>query len=164
MGKNACCFLGHRTVELTEKLKYELYSIIEKLILDESVDTFYFGSNSQFNDICYKITSELKKKSYPTIKRVYVRSHFREIDDNYASYLLDKYEDTYYFSEKTNIGKSAYLMRNYEMIDKSNFCILYFDERYEPSTGRSGTKLAYDYALKKNKVIVNIFNKLKETF
>lgn len=40
MCKNSCCFFGHRTINETEELKLKLYDIIEKLIVDENVDTF----------------------------------------------------------------------------------------------------------------------------
>ena len=50
------------------------------------------------------------------------------------------------------------------MIDKSKFCLVYFDESYTPVTNvktKSGTRLAYDYAVKKQKNIINIFNQTK---
>ena len=55
------------------------------------------------------------------------------------------------------------------MIDKADFCIFYYDENYQPplkpATGKrifsfqpkSGTKIAYDYAVQKKKTIINLF-------
>ena len=40
MCENTCCFIGHRTINETEELKSKLIEIIEKLIVDENVDTF----------------------------------------------------------------------------------------------------------------------------
>ena len=51
--ENTCCFFGHRTINETEELKSKLIEIIEKLIVDEKVDTFLFGSRSDFDDLCY---------------------------------------------------------------------------------------------------------------
>ena len=43
MKDKSCCFFGHRTINETEELKLKLVEIIEKLIVDEKVDTFLFG-------------------------------------------------------------------------------------------------------------------------
>ena len=64
MDKNICCFLGHRTINETEELKSKLIEIIEKLIVNEKVDTFLFGSKSQFDSLCLELVSEIKEK-YP---------------------------------------------------------------------------------------------------
>ena len=51
-----------------------------------------------------------------------------------------------------------FIRRNKFMIDKSDFCIFYFDDNYIPKTKtRSGTGIAYEYAIKKGKEIVNVF-------
>ncbi len=160
MCKNTCCFFGHRKIEITNELRKKLYNIIEKLILEESVDTFLFGSKSQFNDLCYQIICELKA-SYPYIKRIYVRAKFPYINDDYRAYLLQKYEETYYPDNMIKAGKSVYVERNCEMINKSRFCIIYFDKNYSlPRQKKSGTKIACDYAMKKQRRIINLFNEI----
>ena len=113
-----CCFFGHRKITETDELKSNLYSEIEKLITNEKVHTFLFGSKSHFDDLCHTIVTELKEK-YPHIKRVYVRAEFPYIDDSYREYLLESYEDTYYPSKMIDAGKAAYVERYYEMIDNS---------------------------------------------
>ena len=40
MKENTCCFLGHRVIHETEELKEQLYVTIERLIVEERVDTF----------------------------------------------------------------------------------------------------------------------------
>lgn len=152
MCKNTCCFLGHRTINETEELKSKLIEIIEKLIIDEKVDTFLFGSKSQFNSLCLELVTEIKVK-YPHIKRIYVRAEYPNIDEQYTNYLLEFFEDTYYPEHIRNSGKVAYVERNYEMINKSHYCIVYYDEQNAPTTRKSGTKIALDYAIKKGKQI-----------
>ena len=39
------------------------------------------------------------------------------------------------------------------MIDRSSFCVFYYDETYIPKGRKSGTKIALDYAIKHKKVI-----------
>ena len=161
-----CCFFGHREIAEKEELKTRLFNEIENLIIGRRVENFLFGSKSCFDDLCYDVVSELKSK-YNIIKRIYVRAEFPEINNEYREYLLRKYEDTYYPEKLIGAGKAAYVERNFEMIDNSNYCICYFDGEYtvskkrkdrENSTGKSGTAIAYNYAVKKSKNIINVFN------
>ena len=136
------------------------------LITEKEVDTFYFGGKSEFDDLCHKIVTDLKEK-YPYIKRIYVRAEFPFIDESYKKYLLERYEDTYYPERMVNAGKAAYVERNCEMIDNSSYCICYYDENYAPSRRKnnkralldyqpkSGTKIAYDYAVSRKLTIYN---------
>ncbi len=155
MKRNICCFFGHRTIHETEKLKAKLNEIIEKLIVDEKVDTFLFGSKSRFDSLCLEVITEIKEK-YPHIKRIYVRAEYPYISEHYKNYLLETYEDTYYPKKIMNSGRAAYVERNYEMIDHSRFCIVYYDEQSTPPTRKSGTKIALDYAIKQCKKIIRV--------
>ena len=68
-------------------------------------------------------------------------------------------------------GKAAYVERNYFMIDKAALCIFYYDEHYKPplkpaARGRiareqpkSGTKVAYEYAIRRQKELINLFSR-----
>lgn len=153
MALTTCCFLGHRTISETEELKPKLIEIIEKLIVDKEVTKFLFGSKSQFNNLCYELVTEIKGK-YPHIKRIYVRAEYPYISDDYKKYLLESYEDTYYPEHIIGSGRAVCVERNFEMIDNSHFCIVYYDESNTPSTRKSGTKIALDYAVKRQKVII----------
>ncbi len=155
MYKNICCFFGHRTINETEELKSKLIQIIEKLIVEKKVDTFLFGSKSQFNSLCLELVTKIKEK-YPHIKRVYVRAEYPYISERYKNYLFESYEDTYYPEKIQNSGRVAYVERNYEMIDNSHYCIVYYDEFNTPTTRKSGTKIALDYAVKQGKEIVRV--------
>ena len=153
--KNTACFFGHRTINETEALKSKLIEIIERLIVDENVDTFLFGSKSQFNSLCLELVTKLKEK-YPHIKRIYVRAEYPVINEQYTNYLLESYEDTYYPEHIIGSGRVVYVERNYEMINKSHFCIVYYDEPNAPTSRKSGTKIALDYAKKKRKNIISV--------
>ena len=152
MKEKTCCFFGHREINETEELKSKLIDIIEKLIVDENVDTFLFGSKSRFNSLCLELVTEIKEK-YPHIKRIYVRAEYPDINDQYTNYLLESYEDTYYPEHIISSGRAAYVERNYEMIVNSYFCIVYYDDANAPTTRKSGTKIALDYAIKKQRHI-----------
>jgi len=155
MNKKTCCFFGHRTINETEELKSKLNDIIEKLISEKNVDTFLFGSKSRFNSLCLELVTEIKEK-YPHIKRIYVRAEYPHISEQYKKYLLENYEETYYPERILNSGKAAYVERNREMIDNSHYCIVYYDENSAPTTRKSGTKIALDYAIKQCKYIIRV--------
>ena len=153
MKSNACCVFGHREISETDELKSKLNEIIEKLIVDENVDTFLFGSKSRFNSLCLERVTELKEK-HPHIKRIYVRAEYPNKSEHYKNYLLESYEDTYYPKKLISAGRAAYVERNYEMIDNSRFCIVYYDKQNAPTTRKSGTKIALEYAIRKQMHII----------
>lgn len=158
MKERTCCFIGHRTINETEELKTKLCEIIEKLILNEKVDTFLFGSKSRFNDLCYETVTAIKEK-YPHIKRIFVRAEYPNIDDSYKAYLLKYYEDTYYPDKIIGAGRAVYVERNCEMINNSRFCIVYCDEDYNLPNCKSGTEIALGYAVRQNKEIIKFSKK-----
>jgi len=172
--QQTCCFIGHRHIERTEELESRVRKIIENLIVDENVDTFLLGSKSEFNDLCKHLLCELKEK-YPHIVRIYIRAEFPYIDDDYKKYLLQWCDDTYYPERMIDAGKAVYVERNYEMIEKSDYCVVYFEENYAPAKRKnsrrdlfayqpkSGTKIAYDYAMKKCSKVINVINNEGET-
>ncbi len=162
-----CCFFGHRKISETAEVRVKILDAVEQLIVSENIDTFLFGSRSRFNSLCHELVTELKEK-YPHIKRIFVRAEYPFIDESYRAYILESYEDTYFPGHMTGAGKAAYVERNFEMIDKSGVCIVYYDPEYSPpkrsasrntlreGRPKSGTKIAYDYAAKKGKKIINI--------
>ena len=150
-----CCFLGHREICETEELKKQVYERIEQLVTEERVALFLFGSKSRFNSLCYELVTELKKK-YPHIRRVYVRAEYPVIGEDYKRYLLECYEDTYYPASVCGAGRAVYVKRNMEMIERSHFCVFYYDELCVTKGRKSGTKIAFDYA-KKHKTEIDRF-------
>lgn len=153
MQDTACCFFGHRTISNTNELTEKLYSTIEELIVNKKVDTFFFGSKSQFNTLCHELVTKIREK-YPHIRRIYVRAEFPQIDDDYKEYLLESYEDTYYPIKLLRAGRAVYVERNREMIDKSRFCVVYCQDEYSPKNRKSGTHLALNYAIMRDREVI----------
>lgn len=163
-----CCFFGHRKINQTQKLSDRMFNVIEQLITEKSVDTFLFGSKSKFDDFAHEVVSQLKEK-HPHIKRIYVRSAYQHIPDWYEESLLKHYEGTYFPEHIENAGRASYVERNQEMINKSEYCVVYYDESYAPPRRKnskrdlidyqpkSGTKVAYDFAVKKCRQVINVF-------
>ncbi len=167
--KKTCCFFGHREIAEADGLRERLYKIIEDLIIYKYVDTFLFGSKSDFDKLCLAVVTKLKYK-YTYIRRVYVRAEFQYIDDDYKAFLLQSYDDTYYPERISGSGRAAYVERNQIMIDCSDICVVYYKKDYAPPRRKksrrdltdyqpkSGTKIAYEYAQKKKKDIIIINN------
>lgn len=172
-----CCFIGHRKIEFSQELENKIKSIIENLIVNENVSEFFFGSNSEFNDICHNILTKLKE-IYPHIMRKFYtcRSEYCVLEserlhlEKIMSTTLRKdvkllgMEGEIEFSKKLDTTVNSYIVRNQAMIDGSDYCIFYYDENYIPIKKKknqsqvSGTKKAYEYALKKKKLIINVYD------
>lgn len=161
-------FIGHKKVKNEDEVIEKLKVVIENLIVNRNVTSFLFGSNSIFDSICYKVTSDLKDK-YPFIKRTYVRCDYQEYPEFYQEHINKLYEESYFPERVLNAGKKRYVLRNQDMIDNSDIMVFYCDNNYkkEPykesrrcvslTYPRSGTHVAYEYAVKKKKEIINIF-------
>ncbi len=168
----ACSFIGHRKICISDELKQKIKKCVEDLIINYNVQNFLFGSNSNFNDLCHLVVSELKEK-YPSLKRIYytcksesctLESEWLALEKSYSR-LLNKevhllgFEEEFEHKTKYCAGKASYVERNQAMINDSNFCIFYYNEKYIPQTKtNSGTKLAYEYAVRKKIKIINLFN------
>ncbi len=167
---HSCCFFGHRKIDETPELINNLTKAVENLIMENAITDFYFGSKSDFNSLCLEVVTSLREK-YPHIKRIYVRSAFPDISDSYENYLLESFDETYFPEKIRGAGRASYTERNQEMINKSDYCVVYYDENYLPQRRtysrrsladfqpKSGTHIAYDYAMKKKRKIINLFTR-----
>lgn len=147
-------FLGHRKIENHEKIRSITTAVIAKLI-DQGADTFLFGSRSEFDSLCYEIVSDFKR-SNPRLQRIYVRAEYEIISDEYTSYLLERFESTFFPKEVSNAGRAAYIKRNQVMIDLCDLAVIYYDKNYSPAKTHSGTARAVEYLLKRKKRFINI--------
>ena len=164
--ESTCCFIGHRNTEKTEELENRIYSLCYELIANRGVKRFLFGSKSNFDTICLSVLDRLKQE-FVSITRIYVRAEYQLIDEDYRKYLLEFYDDTYFPQKLEKAGVASYVERNRIIIEESDYCVFYYEKNYIPETKhskdalyqrkpKSGTALAYGYAKKKNKKIINL--------
>ena len=149
-----CSFFGHREIKVTEELIKELKLKIEDLIINEGVDIFYFGGFGMFDELCWKVVTELKLKHH-YIKRIFCLSdprHFR-VNKRPSNLRNEDYEDFIYLDLDFDWWYQRIYYRNVEMINQSDFVIFYVK-----NTTNSGAYKAYQYAVKTKKNIVNMFN------
>ncbi len=176
MESKACCFIGHRRLQDKETVLLRVRQTVKMLVFEKGVRLFLFGSKSEFDDLCHLAVTELQgvcpdllRINYPCKSEYAVRKEEKAKQEEGWSRLLKqevhfKDYDAVRQSERIyNAGKAAYVERNRKMIDDSDFCVFFYTETYQPtpnarrpSSKKSGTLLAYDYALQKKKEIYNL--------
>lgn len=176
------CFIGHRTIVNAEQLKIRLTETVLKLI-ENGVDTFLFGSRSDFNSLCWEVVTDIQTQ-FPNIKRIsYNAPHEAAITSKEERLKFEKfysemlkhevhfadYDDAVNSQKSIKANKNAYIMRNQDMIDNSDVCVFYYNKDYLPPIRKSsnkflpdyqpksGTAIAYAYAVQKKKEIYNMF-------
>ena len=148
----ACSFFGHRDTPQTEELKQRVRETVERLIVEEGVDTFLFGSRSKFDELCHMVVTELKEK-YPRIRRVAylcrhesgclvgtgdgMRQAIKRVTgrDEYVR----EFEEIKRSNRVNSAGRAAYVERNYWMIDESQIIVCYIKK------SQGGTAQALKY-------------------
>ncbi len=177
------CFIGHRTVDNAEQLKTKLFDTLSMLIA-KGADTFIFGSRSNFDSLCWKVVTELKEK-HPHLKRIsyntphelaFTSKEEREQCEKFFSQMLKHevhyadYEEAVSSQKSLKANKNAYIMRNQEMIEGSDVCVFYYNKDYLPplrkrskrrvfeNQPKSGTAIAFAYALQKKKTLINLYD------
>ena len=165
--EHSACFIGHRIINDTPELRKRLRSILSELI-EGGTTAFIFGDHSEFDSLCYDLVTELKEKN-PAIKRINFRKDYEDTDDYAMQFLIKGYEESICPKGVGNAGRASYVERNQAMIRESDVCIFYYDENYLPARRRnsrhdltdyqpkSGTATAYNYAKRKDKIIINCF-------
>ena len=163
----ACSFFGHRDTPQTEELKQKVRETVERLIVEERVDTFLFGSRSNFDELCYIVVTELKEK-YPHIQRIaYLCKHesgclagegkdeqrrIKELTGR--DVYVREFEDIKKSDRVNSAGRAAYVERNYWMINDSDFVVVHLEEGR--NDGKSGSRLAYKYSLRQKKSMLTV--------
>ena len=163
-----CSFFGHRDTLQTEELKDNVSETVERLIVKEGFDTFLFGSRSQFDELCHIVVTELKEK-YPNIQRIAylckhetacfvgesmkMKQHIKKLTGR--DVYVPEYEDIKKSDQVNSAGRASYVERNYWMVDNSEIIVIHFNKSQSITNG-SGTSIAYIYAIKKEKRIIEI--------
>lgn len=122
-------------------------------LLDIGVDFFIFGSKGEFNDLAYDVLNAFRICGNYNFKTVYIRAEYPNASEKYCLNLLNYYDEAYMPSHLKKAGKAVYVLRNYYMIDSSDVVVVYLEDIAQ---NNSGTQIAFNYAKKKNKQIINI--------
>ena len=112
------CFFGHRDV--THDIRAKLQFIIEQLITEEQINSFYVGHQGQFDSMVYSILKEFGKK-YPQIRYTVVLAYMPD------EHIKEVYgEDTLYPDGLETVPRRfAISKRNDWMIQHSGYAVCY---------------------------------------
>ena len=100
--------------------------------------------------------------------KINVRPTYAYIDDSYKNYLLESYEDTFMPDGVENVGRAVLCWTKSSNDTESDVCVFYYKEKYLPEQRKqskrnlfyhqpkSGTKVAYEYAIRRGKRIINL--------
>ena len=154
-----CSFFGHRDTPQTEALKSKARETVERLIIEEEVDRFLFGSRSKFDELCHMVVTELKEK-YPHIQRIaYLCKHesgclvgagmglkqrIKKLTGR--DVYVREFEDIKKSDRVNSAGRTSYIERNQWMVNESDFAIFYVQEGIKSKNQKSGTQIALKYA------------------
>lgn len=167
----SCSFFGHRDTPQTEELKQKVRETVERLIVEEGVDIFLFGSRSKFDELCHIVVTETKEK-YSHIRRIaYLCKHEtaclagkgrdeqRRIKEFAGrNVYVREFEDIKKSDRVDSAGRASYVERNQWMIDDSDFVIVYYNLNKAHNNAGEGTSLAKKYADIKKKIVINCFD------
>lgn len=137
----ACTFFGHR--DCPSSIKGALSAEIDRLIYNQRVDTFYVGTQGNFDQMAYAALVELRQR-YRNIKVYRVLAYMpkpTEADsaDTIVPEGIEKAHPRY-----------AIIHRNYWMIDHSDYVIAYVTHTF------GGAYQAVERAKRKGKETIQI--------
>ena len=64
-----------------------------------------------------------------------------------------EYEEIKKSDRVNSAGRASYVVRNYWMVENSDYVIIYIKKKYSLSRSISGTWVVYQYAIKKNIIV-----------
>ena len=143
----ACSFFGHRDTPQTEELKQKVRETVERLIVEEGVDTFLFGSRSKFDELCHMVVTELKEK-YPHINYNVVLAYMPAEKEAWNPY---EFGETMLPEGIESVHpRYAISWRNKWMVNESDVVVAYITHSW------GGAAKYVETASKRNKEIINI--------
>ena len=143
-----CCFIGHGSNikdGVYEKILSEVSALVEL-----GVTNFLCGGYGDFDKLCIRAVGEVKL-THSQIHNYIILAYNTQSQINRYKYEIANYgaEPIFPFKDELN-SRSAISIRNQFMIDKSNFCIAYVYNNF------GGAFKSFDYAMSKNKEIINL--------
>ncbi len=138
-----CTFFGHRDCPNTVKVK--LQKVLEDLIINHHVNTFYVGHQGQFDALVYHTLQEFKR-IHPHIRITVVLAYMpRKKTDT------DHYEDTLLPDGMESIPlRYAISYRNNWMLKHADCVVTYITHSY------GGASQYAEKAMRQKKTVINL--------
>lgn len=150
-----CSLFGHRRIWNQSEVKEKLRVEIEKQI-QNGFNRFLVGTHGDFDSIALSVLRDLRR-IYQDIKIIVVFTSLYPFQkDKFGFSISQLYEDveTLTYPIEDEYFKRQIIMNNRYMINDSDLVICYVDTK----SYQSGAKLAMKYAIKQQKVLVNVFD------
>ncbi len=150
------CFFGHRRIYDVTLIERALQEIICTLIREKEYVVFLVGREGEFDQLTSSVVKQMQREltdlnSVHTLVMPYIKKSYLNNEKAYSEYY-----DLIEISEKAANAhpKSAILIRNKEMIDRSSLCVFYVEDNF------GGAAKALTYAKKRGKKIINIYDNI----
>lgn len=146
--EKVCTFFGH--ADSPTNIKKEIQKVIEDLILQKGVNTFYVGTNGNFDRMVQSVLIDLKKQ-YPNLEcctvLAYIPGIKPEFDIGY-----EKLESLYPDGLEKVPKRFAIDWRNKWMVQQSDYVISYVRHSF------GGAAKYMELAKRKKKIVYNLAN------
>ena len=142
-------FCGHSNFYENEKIRGEMMSLLDELVLDDPVE-FLLGGYGAFDSFAYSCCKEFKK-THSNAKLIFITPYITpSYQKNNLSYKKDLYDEIIYPEIEDKPLKFAISYRNKWMVEKADYVIAYVTEEY------GGAYQTYKHAKRKKKMVFNL--------
>ncbi len=154
----SCCFTGHRALYYTDNLDYRLRETIIYLI-KQGVTEFYAGGAIGWDTLCAEMVINIRDNGYPDIHlNLILPCKEKEQTAKWDSEAKRRFRQVYESADNIEILSENYHRdcmknRNQRMVDLSDWCVCYCDER----KSMGGTAQTVRMAQKKGIKIINLY-------
>ena len=143
--EKAICLTGHRDMQSEDKVKIQLYSLVEEYI-KEGYTTFLAGGARGFDNLAAEVVANLIALPFP--------SHYRH-EKNWNSDEIKTYKQVLKNADEVvtlfkEYKSGAYFKRNRYLVDNTAICIAYYRRN------GSGTAYTVNYANTCKKKVINL--------
>ncbi len=146
-------FFGHWNTEENENLVRHMKLVVEKLIKNYNIKYFLFGGLGNFDEIAWKVVTNLKEK-YPHIQRIFIVSDVRQLRISKSPHWLNN--SNFESIQDIPISYPGFyrriFFRNLAMMEISDIVLFYVQPRQN-----SGAYKTYEQAKRMKKTIFNFY-------
>ena len=146
--EKVCTFFGH--ADSPTNIKKEIKKVIDDLILQKGVTTFYVGSNGNFDRMVQSVLIDLKKQ-YPNLECCTVLAYMPGIKSEFDTG-YEKLETLYLDGLEKVPKRFAIDWRNKWMVQQSDYVISYVCHSF------GGAAKYMELAKRKKKIVYNLAN------
>lgn len=148
---------GHRNIPNKEEVRQILYNYLQPK-LKHNVVKVLIGTHGDFDRIALGVCKQLKREGYD-IDIILVFTSYRQIKKEFDYIGAENdYEDieTMIYEIEDIYYKRQIIESNQKMVDESDEIIVYYTGKPQLSNNK-GTYFTMQYAKKKNKALINLF-------